>query len=156
MKSELIRSYCANRSISNLSKASPNISLRFNCSSKSYDLETVIDNDFSPAKINSGGNEKLSNLNTNTRSSPKDEIRNQEGSASLSAANFAKVLPVFAWISNYTLDKLMADIVAGITIGLTVLPQGLAYAMLAGIPPQVRPRKEPEAVIRRTSVDFLF
>lgn len=29
-----------------------------------------------------------------------------------------------------------ADLIAGITVGLTVLPQGLAYATLAGLEPQ--------------------
>uniref|UniRef100_A0A2M4CBI8 Putative secreted protein n=1 Tax=Anopheles marajoara TaxID=58244 RepID=A0A2M4CBI8_9DIPT len=32
---------------------------------------------------------------------------------------------------------MVADLIAGITVGLTVLPQGLAYATLAGLEPQV-------------------
>jgi len=31
----------------------------------------------------------------------------------------------------------VADIIAGITVGLTILPQALAYAQVAGLPPQV-------------------
>lgn len=46
-------------------------------------------------------------------------------------------IPIFQWAPNYDTHKLVSDMIAGITVGLTVMPQGLAYATLAGLEPQV-------------------
>lgn len=49
-----------------------------------------------------------------------------------------KRLPIVIWLPKYTSDQLISDAIAGITVGLTVMPQALAYATLAGLEPQVR------------------
>lgn len=49
-----------------------------------------------------------------------------------------KFVPGARWLRGYTAQYAIADLIAGITVGLTVLPQGLAYATLAGLEPQVR------------------
>lgn len=46
-------------------------------------------------------------------------------------------LPVIKWYSTYNTQKLINDMIAGITVSLTVMPQALAYAVLAGLEPQV-------------------
>lgn len=38
---------------------------------------------------------------------------------------------------RYTADDFIGDLVAGITVGLTVIPQALAYAGIAGLDPAV-------------------
>ena len=38
--------------------------------------------------------------------------------------------------SEYDGEKAIRDVIAGLTVGLTVIPQGLAYAVLAGLPTQ--------------------
>lgn len=48
-----------------------------------------------------------------------------------------KRIPITAWLPNYNSEKFFNDAIAGITVGLTVMPQGLAYATLAGLEPQV-------------------
>lgn len=48
-----------------------------------------------------------------------------------------RLLPGIKWLHGYTAQDAIADLIAGITVGLTVLPQGLAYATLAGLEPQV-------------------
>jgi hypothetical protein len=48
-----------------------------------------------------------------------------------------KRLPFLKWMPKYNADDAVGDLVAGITVGLTVIPQGLAYANLAGLPTQV-------------------
>lgn len=48
-----------------------------------------------------------------------------------------KFIPGARWLRGYTAKFAAADFIAGITVGLTVLPQGLAYATLAGLEPQV-------------------
>jgi len=48
----------------------------------------------------------------------------------------AKLLPFLAWRQRVTAATLRADFVAGAVGALVVLPQGVAYATLAGLPPQ--------------------
>ena len=38
---------------------------------------------------------------------------------------------------GYSLKTLRADLVAGITVGLVLLPQALAFSLLAGLPPEM-------------------
>lgn len=38
---------------------------------------------------------------------------------------------------GYSLDTLRADLVAGVTVGLVLLPQALAFSLLAGLPPEM-------------------
>lgn len=47
------------------------------------------------------------------------------------------LLPILEWAPKYNTHKLMCDVIAGVTVGLTVMPQSLAYATLAGLEPQV-------------------
>ncbi|KAK0618439.1 sulfate transporter family-domain-containing protein [Bombardia bombarda] len=44
------------------------------------------------------------------------------------------LFPFISWIGHYNLQWLIGDLVAGITIGAVVVPQGMAYAKLAGLP----------------------
>ncbi|TXF91144.1 sulfate permease [Neolewinella aurantiaca] len=48
-------------------------------------------------------------------------------------AFLSNLLPV--WLRNYRPEWLRGDIAAGITVGIMLIPQGMAYAMLAGLPP---------------------
>lgn len=49
-----------------------------------------------------------------------------------------KRLPILQWLPKYTLNEHgISDLVAGITVGLTVIPQAIAFANVAGLPPQV-------------------
>lgn len=48
-----------------------------------------------------------------------------------------KRLPVLKWLPRYNGQDAVGDLVAGITVGLTVIPQSLAYSNVAGLPPQV-------------------
>ncbi|MFZ2974538.1 MAG: sulfate permease [Ferribacterium limneticum] len=47
----------------------------------------------------------------------------------------AKLIP--GWLAHYPKDKLGADIAAGLIVTILVIPQSLAYALLAGLPPQL-------------------
>lgn len=46
-------------------------------------------------------------------------------------------VPITTWLPNYKLEYLFRDFIAGLTVGLTSIPQGIAYAIIAGLPPQV-------------------
>lgn len=45
------------------------------------------------------------------------------------------IFPIFDTISNYNKTLFIADLVAGLTVGTVLIPQGMAYASLAGVPP---------------------
>uniref|UniRef100_A0A8C9TPF7 Solute carrier family 26 member 11 n=1 Tax=Scleropages formosus TaxID=113540 RepID=A0A8C9TPF7_SCLFO len=45
-------------------------------------------------------------------------------------------LPILVWLPRYRLSWLQMDLIAGITVGLTTVPQSLAYAEVVGLPPQ--------------------
>lgn len=45
------------------------------------------------------------------------------------------VLPFLDWVSTYKKSYLIPDLLAGLTVGIVLVPQGMAYAMIAGLPP---------------------
>jgi len=44
-------------------------------------------------------------------------------------------LPFLSWAEDYSLSLLKFDFIAGLTVGVVLVPQGVAYAMLAELPP---------------------
>ena len=46
-------------------------------------------------------------------------------------------VPILAWLPRYRLPWLFNDFIAGFTVGLTAIPQGIAYAVVAGLSPEV-------------------
>ncbi len=46
-----------------------------------------------------------------------------------------KTLPILEWLPNYKKKYLKGDLAAGLTVGVMLVPQGMAYAMIAGLPP---------------------
>lgn len=49
--------------------------------------------------------------------------------------NWQRYLPFLEWMSSYNGPTFRSDLVAGLTVGVMLVPQGMAYAMLAGMPP---------------------
>ncbi len=49
--------------------------------------------------------------------------------------NLKKYIPALEWLPNYTSEQLKGDLSAGLTVGVMLIPQGMAYAMIAGMPP---------------------
>jgi len=47
-----------------------------------------------------------------------------------------KKVPIISWLPKYNLDSAVSDLIAGVTVGLTVIPQGIAYALVANLDPQ--------------------
>ncbi|XP_048847153.1 sodium-independent sulfate anion transporter-like [Brienomyrus brachyistius] len=45
-------------------------------------------------------------------------------------------LPILGWLPRYRYSWLQMDLIAGFTVGLTTVPQSLAYAEVVGLPPQ--------------------
>ncbi|MFC4259809.1 SulP family inorganic anion transporter [Marinobacter lacisalsi] len=49
----------------------------------------------------------------------------------------SRFLPVLAWLPQYDRSTLSRDLLAAVIVTVMLIPQSLAYAMLAGLPPQV-------------------
>ena len=44
-------------------------------------------------------------------------------------------MPFLDWVSTYKKAYFIKDLLAGLTVGIVLVPQGMAYAMIAGLPP---------------------
>src|SRR3954470_16021147 len=52
-------------------------------------------------------------------------------------SNLAKLFPPANWLAAYRAAWLPSDIIAGVTLAAYAIPVSLAYAALAGLPPQI-------------------
>jgi SulP family sulfate permease len=55
--------------------------------------------------------------------SPKDSL------------NIKSLLPFLSWLKDYDKKNFSKDFIAGLTVAIIFIPQGMAYAILAGLPP---------------------
>lgn len=46
-----------------------------------------------------------------------------------------RMFPITTWIHTYDKTKAIGDLIAGVTVGIMLLPQGMAYSSIAGLPP---------------------
>ncbi|MEC7519494.1 MAG: solute carrier family 26 protein [Myxococcota bacterium] len=54
------------------------------------------------------------------------------------STRFTRWIPALSWLRDYELRRdLPGDLSAGLTVAVMLIPQGMAYAMLAGLPPVV-------------------
>ena len=64
-----------------------------------------------------------------------DKVCKKLSSIKLTTNDVKKKFPITKWLPKYNLRKLQGDIIAGITVGIMVIPQSLAFATFAGLPP---------------------
>ncbi|MEX2630949.1 MAG: sulfate permease [Tistlia sp.] len=48
-----------------------------------------------------------------------------------------RLFPALGWLRDYRRSDLTSDLLAGVIVTIMLIPQSLAYALLAGLPPQV-------------------
>ncbi|CAG0923781.1 unnamed protein product [Notodromas monacha] len=65
----------------------------------------------------------------------KEYFRRKMGSCCTQKTLRRKV-PVISWLPKYTSVDFIGDLIAGITVGFTIIPQGIAFAELANLPAQ--------------------
>lgn len=46
-----------------------------------------------------------------------------------------KLIPILEWLPGYNTSRFRGDLIAGITVSIILIPQGIAYALIAGLPP---------------------
>jgi len=49
--------------------------------------------------------------------------------------NLKSFIPSLGWFPTYSKEQFRGDLPAGLTVGVMLIPQGMAYAMIAGLPP---------------------
>lgn len=54
-----------------------------------------------------------------------------------SGVSMKRFLPFLDWLVHYRSADLTGDVLAGTIVAIMLVPQGMAYALLAGLPPQV-------------------
>ncbi|KAI5823724.1 sulfate permease [Schizophyllum commune Tattone D] len=48
----------------------------------------------------------------------------------------ASLFPIVGWLSRYNLGWLSGDVIAGLTVGMVLVPQGMSYAQIATLSPE--------------------
>ena len=73
-----------------------------------------------------------------------EEIQDHASSAqsshttnSQSTSWITRHLPIATWLGNYRSENLSGDAIAGTVVAITLIPQAMGYAALAGLPPQM-------------------
>src|SRR5262249_21125069 len=51
------------------------------------------------------------------------------------ASGLHRLLPMLAWIPGYRREWLIPDVLAGIALWAVMVPEGMAYAGIVGVPP---------------------
>ena len=54
----------------------------------------------------------------------------------MSASVLERRIPILGWLRAYRRADLSADVLAGVIVAVLLVPQAMAYALLAGLPPQ--------------------
>jgi len=65
------------------------------------------------------------------KSGPSCKEKNEKNDTSL----LNRYIPITDWIQSYSRFHFTDDARAGLTVGVLIIPQGMAYALLAGLPP---------------------
>ncbi|KAI8393834.1 sulfate transporter family-domain-containing protein [Radiomyces spectabilis] len=69
--------------------------------------------------------------------SRKEKARTFVHNLPRSSRNYAvSLFPIATWIHRYNLQWLVRDLIAGLTVGVVVVPQSMGYAKIAELPPQ--------------------
>lgn len=79
---------------------------------------------------------QLLNRKENTTTVCQKLVHKFQCSSKKAKAAALSFLPILTWLPSYPVRKyLFADVVSGLSTGVVQLPQGLAYALLAAVPP---------------------
>jgi sulfate permease, SulP family len=57
--------------------------------------------------------------------------------STLTESRLTKYFPIIGWIKSYRIKDFNDDLFAGVITAILLIPQGIAYAILAGLPPEL-------------------
>ena len=64
-------------------------------------------------------------------------VRGQGAYSHLQVTTYiASLFPIVGWLSRYNLGWLSGDVIAGLTVGMVLVPQGMSYAQIATLSPE--------------------
>ncbi|KAI8099862.1 sulfate transporter family-domain-containing protein, partial [Halteromyces radiatus] len=67
----------------------------------------------------------------------QEKIKNAAHELPTQSVDYAvSLFPIATWIHRYNIAWLLRDLIAGITVGIVVVPQSMGYAKIAQLPPQ--------------------
>ena len=46
-----------------------------------------------------------------------------------------RLLPILGWLPSYRREWLLPDVLAGLAVWAVMVPEGMAYAVIVGVPP---------------------
>ena len=69
--------------------------------------------------------------------STKSSSKSQSLSPKSGSKAISHYLPFLDWLVHYRREDVVGDLLAGTIVAIMLVPQGMAYAMLAGLPPEV-------------------
>lgn len=75
-----------------------------------------------------------SNNNTKANASASEADKKAPASSSKWRRALLRHVPVFQWLPAYNMVWGIDDFISGITLGLTIIPESIACALLAGLP----------------------
>jgi len=67
----------------------------------------------------------------------KSSLPENPGGSPTLFQRLTRYIPALDWLLHYQSENLLGDIIAGIIVASLLIPQSMAYALLAGLPPQV-------------------
>lgn len=74
---------------------------------------------------------------TTKESIPLEELPASKKDNNKSSCSIVKYITIIHWLPKYSRLDAVSDLVAGFSLGLTLIPQSIAYAALAGLTAQV-------------------
>ncbi|KAH7916027.1 sulfate transporter family-domain-containing protein [Hygrophoropsis aurantiaca] len=69
--------------------------------------------------------------------SVNDYVKNKGRNPKREAINYlTSLFPIIGWITRYNFGWLTGDLIAGLTVGMVLVPQSMSYAQIATLPPE--------------------
>ena len=66
-----------------------------------------------------------------------EQVKNDCLNKEIMFSRLKQLFPILVWLRNYSLENLRYDVIAGFTVGITMVPQCLAYGSLAYLTPEI-------------------
>ncbi|KAG7212725.1 hypothetical protein KM043_012992 [Ampulex compressa] len=79
---------------------------------------------------------RVSKMSNDTEAGLRDRKAGRRKAKDVCRGYVKRRLPILSWLPTYKLTWLAQDALAGITVGLTAVPQGIAYGIVAGLNPE--------------------